>query len=410
MPGYLAGAVLLVGRVWDAFMDPVMGMIIDSTTAKQGKHRFWIFVSIGPMAITFFLLWIKIPGPPLMQFAIYSFLFLIFSSTFTMYNVPYGSMTADLTPDYNERTNVTGIRMAYSLITMIIGAGLTQILAESMHMGYPIMAALYGLIMLGAGLTAFLATKGRDSIVKTAEGIHLRIWLQALRNKPFIILVSSYFLLTVATTGVSGIFIYYVKFSIGIHEDFQAGIIMGVVVLSAILALPLWAAVSKTFSKKSALFSGMAVFLACIILITHYGKTLGTAFFFILIILTGLGLSSFFIVVWSMIPDIVEHGQLQTGKRNEGVYYGLWFFAQKLGMGVSAALSGAVLSITEFKKPLGEAFAKQTPHAIFGINLLFAGIPCAFIAMGLLILSFYPIDEKRHAEIRKELKLTKTIR
>ena len=409
MPGYLAGAVVLIGRVWDAFMDPVMGMVIDSTTAKLGKHRFWMIVSIGPFAMTFFLLWTTFAGPPWMQCTLYSFLFLVFSTAFTMYNVPFGSMTASLTHDYNERTSVTGIRMVFSLIAMVIGAGLTQLIAGKSPGGFRLMAALYGAVMLGAGLTAFRATKGRDRVVKTSHGIHVRIWLMALRNRPFMILVTSYFFLTIATTGVSGIFIYYVKYSLQIHSDFQASLIMAIVVVSAIAALPAWGAISKKSGKKSALFSGMAVFLIGIVLIAHFGKSLGASFFFAFIIFTGFGLSSFFIVLWSMVPDVVEYGQLESGKRSEGIYYGLWFFAQKLGMGISAALSGVVLSMTEFKRPIGDAYAHQTPRAISGLGFLLAGLPSAFIILGLFVLFFYPINQNRHAEIREKLKLLETI-
>ena len=161
LPAYLAGMVLLIGRIWDGATDPVMGMIVDSTTAKQGKHRFWLLVSVVPFVMTFFLLWVRFPGGQWTHFTLYSLLFLLFSTAFTMYNIPYGSMTADLTQDYHERTGLTGVRMVFSLLAMIIGAGATGILA-ALPAGYPGMAVLYCAVMLAAGLTAFFSTSGRD--------------------------------------------------------------------------------------------------------------------------------------------------------------------------------------------------------------------------------------------------------
>jgi GPH family glycoside/pentoside/hexuronide:cation symporter len=403
MPAYLAGLVLLIGRVWDGVTDPVMGMIIDSTTAKQGKHRFWMLIAIVPFVVTFFLLWLRFPGGEMAQFAVYSVLFLLFSTAFTMYNIPYGSMTADLTHDYNERTGLTGVRMVFSLLAMIIGAGATQLLAGMPGFGYPGMAAVYGAVMVAAGLSAVRATRGRDTVVQKPEGVHLRIWLQAFKNRPFVLLVSSYILLTIATTGVSGIFVYFVKYNLNLRNDLQSSIIMGVLVFAAIGALPLWAWVSKAVSKKTALFTGMAVFALGLITISRTGLSLGPVLFYSLAVITGIGLSSFFIVLWSMIPDVVEYGQMQTGHRHEGVYYGLWFFVQKLGMALSAALNGAVLSATGFKQVAGGAMLDQTPHALSGISMLLAGLPLAFIAAGLLILAFYPINAAKHAEIRKKL-------
>jgi glycoside/pentoside/hexuronide:cation symporter, GPH family len=403
MPAYLAGLVLLIGRVWDGVMDPVMGMIVDSTTAKLGKHRFWMLIAIIPFVVTFVLLWVRIPGGPWLQFSLYSALFLLFSTSFTMYNIPYGSMTADLTRDYDERTRLTGVRMVFSLMAMIIGAGATQLLAGRPHVGYTGMAAAYGVIMLCAGLTVVSATRGRDTVVVKPEGVHLRIWLDSFKNRPFVLLASSYLLLTVATAGVSGIFVYFVKYNLKLKNDFQSSLIMGVLVLSAIAALPIWARTSKMLSKKSALFLGMAVFATGLVSISRIGISRGPFLFYGLAIVTGAGLSAFFIVLWSMIPDVVEYGQLQTGRRHEGVYYGLWFFVQKLGMAGSAAINGAVLSATGFRQSKGGVAMYQAPGALRGIHILLAVLPLIFIAGGLFILTFYTINAKKHAQIREKL-------
>jgi glycoside/pentoside/hexuronide:cation symporter, GPH family len=403
LPAYLAGLVLLIGRVWDGFADPIMGMIVDSTTSKQGKHRFWMVVGIIPFVVTFYLLWIRFPGSDMVKFIIYSVLFVFFSTAFTMYNIPYGSMTADLTHDYNERTAITGVRMVFSLFAMIIGAGVTQLLAGVKPLGYPGMAAIFGAVMCMAGLLAFTATKGRDTILQKTEGIKLRIWLQAFRNRPFVLLVSSYLLLTIATTGVSGIFIYFVKYNLRLTDDMQSSVIMGVLVLAAIAALPLWAFVSKKFSKKAALFGGMAIFGAGLLAITAVGLSRGPVLFYLLAVVAGTGLSSFFIVLWSMIPDVVEYGQLQTGHRHEGVYYGLWFFVQKLGMALSATINGWVLSQAGFRQEQGGRLLEQTAATLGGVRLLLAGLPLAFIAVGLIVLVFYPINAAKHAQIRAEL-------
>jgi GPH family glycoside/pentoside/hexuronide:cation symporter len=293
--------------------------------------------------------------------------------------------------------------MVFSLFAMIIGAGATQLLAGIPALGYAGMAATYGLVMLGGGLTAITATRNRDTVVVKPEGVHFRIWLSASRNKPFVILVSSYLLLTVATTGVSGIFIYFAKYSLQLHGDFQASMLLGALVLAAIAALPLWARVSKTTSKKIALIFGMVVFAFGLVVISRVGLSAGNAGLYCLAVVIGIGLSSFFIVLWSMIPDIVEYGELQTGRRNEGIYYGLWFFVQKLGMAASAAINGALLSATGFRSSASDAILPQTPQAIHGINVLLATIPIVLITAGLALLVFYPINAARHAQIKKDL-------
>ncbi|NLD92428.1 MAG: MFS transporter [Fibrobacter sp.] len=403
LPPYLAGLVLLIGRIWDGITDPVMGMIVDNTKSKSGKHRIWLIIAIVPFIVTFFLLWQDFAGSDISRFVIYSFLFILFSTMFTMFNIPYGSMTADLTHDYNERTSITAVRMVFSLLAMIIGAGLTQILAGSKSLGYPGMAAIFCGVMLISGLITYFSTKGYDIVTDNSDGIRLRIYFDAFKNKPFVLLVSAYLLLSIATTGVSGIFIYYVKYTLRMTSDIQSSIIMGVLVIASIAALPLWALVSNTFSKKAALFTGMAVFGCGLISIVFTGLNYGSVVFYTLAVICGIGLSSFFIVLWSMIPDVVEYGQLQSGQRHAGIYYGLWFFVQKLGMALSATINGWVLTCSGFKQEQGGRILEQSIDAIQGINALLVWIPIAFIIIGLIILYFYPIDAKKHAEIRKEL-------
>jgi glycoside/pentoside/hexuronide:cation symporter, GPH family len=402
LPAGLAGRALLIGRIWDGVADPVMGMVVDSTTARQGKHRFWMIVAILPFALAFLLLWVRFPGGQTAQFVIYMVLLVFFSTTFTMYNIPYGSMTADLTSEYHERTALTGVRMVFSLLAMIVGAGATLLLAGGRG-GYAGMAAMYGIVMVGAGLCAFFSTRGHDRVVSAPEGVHLRIYLQAFKNRPFVILVSAYLLMTLATTGVSGIFVYFVKYNLKLVDDMQSSLIMGVLVIAAIGALLLWAWASKAVGKKAALFAGMAVFATGLMIVTRVGITMGTAMFYGLIVFTGAGLSSFFIVLWSMIPDVVEYGQMQTGHRHEGIYYGLWFFVQKLGMAASAALNGEVLDAVKFKQASGGRLLEQTPQALNGIGALLSWIPLGFIVAGLAVLAFYPINAKVHAAIRQKL-------
>ena len=159
----------------------------------------------------------------------------------------------------------------------------------------------------------------------------------------------------------------------------------------------------KVAIEEGALFAGMAVFAAGLVCVSRIGLAAGPVLFYSLAIVSGIGLSSFFIVLWSMIPDVVEYGEMQTGRRNEGMYYGLWFFVQKLGMAASAAINGAVLSATGFTQAPGGAVLDQSLSAIQGINVLLAGLPLAFIVAGLAILAFYPINAAKHAEIKRML-------
>lgn len=410
IPGHLAGLVIMIGKGWDGVSDPLMGMLVDNTTSKRGKHRFWLLISIAPFVISFILLWVIFGGSVFQRFVAYSCIFLLFSTAFTAYNIPYGSMTADLTEDYNERTSLTGVRMVFALLAMIIGAGATEMVITLFSPadnpkspeGYIAMTLIFGGIMLVAGLIAYFSTKKYDTVLSTKKGMYFKTYLSTFTNKPFVMLLASYFFLTIATTGVSSVFVYYVNFCLGL-KGFASSIIMGVLVISSIAALPLWAIVSSTFSKKAALVAGMAIFVTGLAVIASLGLSAGKPIFYTLVVVTGAGLSSFFIVLWSMIPDVVEYGELLHKQRNEGVYYGIWFFIQKLGMAVAFQLNGLVLFLTGFKEGAGIKTIEQASAALGGIKMLMSIIPTVFIVVGIIFLMFYPIDAKFHAQIRKQL-------
>ena len=112
-----------------------------------------------------------------------------------------------------------------------------------------------------------------------------------------------------------------------------------------------------------------------------------------------MGLSTFFVILWSMVPDVVEYGEYLHGRRNEGIYYGIWFFVQKLGMAVSFLINGVILSVTHFKTADAGGMLKQTDEALNGINMLLSAIPVVFIVIGSVFLIFYPINREFHKKI-----------
>ena len=119
---------------------------------------------------------------------------------------------------------------------------------------------------------------------------------------------------------------------------------------------------------------------------------------FVVMVVAGAGLAANYVMPWSIIPDVVDYDELANGERREGVFYGMWTFLQKLGLGLAAVVSGAVLQWTGYVPEVA-----QTPLALHGIRLLIGPIPALFFVAGILVLARYPIDRAAHAEIRAKL-------
>jgi glycoside/pentoside/hexuronide:cation symporter, GPH family len=106
----------------------------------------------------------------------------------------------------------------------------------------------------------------------------------------------------------------------------------------------------------------------------------------------GLGLT--FVAPWSMVPDAVEWDAVRTGKRKEGVYYGMWTFFSKCGQALSIGVSGLILGMSGYV-----ADAVQTTSTLFAIKCLIGPLPAVVFVVGIVILSRYPITEKTYNEM-----------
>jgi GPH family glycoside/pentoside/hexuronide:cation symporter len=130
---------------------------------------------------------------------------------------------------------------------------------------------------------------------------------------------------------------------------------------------------------------------------------------YILAILAGFGVSTAYLIPWSMIPDVVDLDELNTGKRREGIFYSFMVFLQKLGLAGGLFLVGQALEIAGFLERVpGQALPQQPDSAIFAIRFAIAPIPAIVLICGIILTYFYPITEAVHGEILLKLNERKT--
>jgi GPH family glycoside/pentoside/hexuronide:cation symporter len=128
----LAGGVWLVGRLWDAVNDPLVGSLSDRLHSRWGRRRpFLLFGSI-PFALAFFLMFVVPPFESRTALVIYySVVFLLYDTLYTIVNVPYLALVPELTDEYDERSSLTGWRTGFSFLAQLVTAGTFKLLAEN---------------------------------------------------------------------------------------------------------------------------------------------------------------------------------------------------------------------------------------------------------------------------------------
>ena len=399
----IAGVAFGIGKIWDAVTDPLMGFISDRTRTRWGRRRpyllFGSFVWFIAMIILFTNPQLSNPTA-LFVWAVAAYCFL--STAFTVVNVPYSSLTPELTKDYHERSSLNGSRAVFMVIGTLIGAGaaLPRITAvPTPTIGFAVMGIIFGAVMMGATLVTFFSVREpKLTEASKPKTNFLKSYQQVFKTRPFIFILLTYMMCMVGVSIVSATMIYYFKY-IQQKENLTT-IALLILLVTAMIFIPVAVRISKRIGKKMTYAVGILIMAVACMLVFALGHQLGTTFVFVMMFIAGVGLSTHYPMPWAMIPDTVEYGYLQTGERMEGGYYGVWTLFSKAAQGLFALpLVGLILQVTGYIPEVA-----QTPLARLGIRLMFGPVAGVFFVAAAVLLAFYPLNEKRYAELQEKIK------
>ena len=349
-----AGLALMLGKLWDGVTDPLVGLVSDRTRSRFGRRRLFFLIAAIPFGLTFFLLWFVPNLPEVGRFVYVLVIFMFYSTSITLFNVPYTALTPELSPDYNERTSITGFRMFFAILGTLIGAGLTGIIVEipggeNMKPGYLLMGGIFGLTIIISTLACFVLTKGCDRSAPQKTRTSLTVYLSVFQNRPFVILLLMYCGSTFAVTVISANLKYFIDYVMKLTGAISL-IPFGMLLLMAMASLPFWIWLTRKIGKKTCHMIGLSTLALSSLLIAFTGA-FSLVWFLILVFVAGIAVATHFVCNWAMIPDCIEVDELATGHRREGIYYGIWFFGQKVFMALAIWVSGVVLSIVGYQSP-----------------------------------------------------------
>ena len=395
----LAGLAVMLGKVYDGVTDPVMGYLSDRTRTRWGRRRPYLLLSAIPFGLAFFLVFLS---PALTQtgkfwYALGMFVFLC--TWYTVFTVPYAAMTADLTRDYDERTNLTSYRMLFSILGTLIAGAATMIivgLKPTEKDGFAFMGLIFGAVIAVAAIVCFLGTKERAAAADDETTLPFFAGMRlALANRPFRMALVIYLLSQCAMAIVSALLIYYLKYAAGLGE--QSSLVFGLLLVVAIASLPLWVKLSAKMGKARAFALGLGIQGTAMLLFALLPTGMPWAVY-ALVVVAGVGTATHFIFPWSMIPDVVEYDQLTTGQRRAGTFYGLWLLTQKVAAATGVMLSGALLGFFGYS-----AGAEQSARALLGLRLGIGPVPVLLLVAAALLLLRYPINRSAHEAVVRQI-------
>jgi glycoside/pentoside/hexuronide:cation symporter, GPH family len=420
-PGW-AGSILMIGKVWDAINDPIVGMLSDRTQSRWGRRHPWMLFGAIPFGITFFLQWLV---PPLNQWGLfwyYVVVGLLFNTCYTAVNLPYTALTPELTQDYNERTSLNSFRFTFSIGGSILSLIMAQVIFAFVKPPGSASACNNGALqylVLGATTAAlsvlplFWCVWGTRHRVAQAEQQRLAAppapelpFAEQLRivfgNRPFLYVIGVYFCSWLAVQVTASIIPYFVVNWMQAESQFIFVLIA--VQVTALAMLSVWSRLSDRYGKKAVYFMGSSIWI-----IAQFGLFFlqpgQTGLMYVLAIMAGIGVSTAYLVPWSMVPDVIELDELQTGQRREGVFYAFMVLLQKIGLAVGLFLLGVGLAWSGFLERVPcQPAPVQPASALLAIRLAVGPLPTVFLLLGLVLAYFYPITQAVHAEILLKLR------
>ena len=408
-PG-MAGNIFLIAKIWDAVNDPIVGWLTDKTVSRFGRRRPWLLIAAVPFGLAFFLQWLVPPLSEVGKFWYYLVVALFLDFAFTAVNVPYAALTAELTPDYDERTRLSSVRMSFSIVGGVLAAffngQIISLFPKGDPRGYAISAAIWAVAIAGPCFITFFGTREPDFAINVKPSQEGPSFLEGLgiafRNKAFILVALIYMLSWLAIQFAQNNLRIYTKDWIKMDMGLFSFLLLAIQTSSFIWVL-IWAKVSERIGKKNIYYLGAGFFVLAL-LGMGFLQPGQTGLVFGLAVMAGIGISVGYLVPWSMIPDVVELDELETGQRREGVFYGFFVFLQKLGLALGLFVSGWVLDLAGYVNgTIAVPDPVQPASALLAMRVIIGPVSAVVVLLSFVAVYFYPLTREKHAQIRAEL-------
>ena len=409
MPPAMAGTIPLIGKIWDAVTDPIMGNICDRTRSKFGAKRFYILIGSIISAITFVLMWVCMSQDSSMsaKYIFYMLMYMLFSTGFTIVMVPYNGLLPDMVDDYTARSKFTGVRMIFSTFGAIL-AGLipTLMIKENTDpKPYFTVALLFGVIFLIVILITFFGTwEKQKEPVKVGFAESFIQSLTVYKSRSFRLFIGIFLCGQGAADFVTGLAGYYVDDVLNAYGGGRFTYLMAVILLSQFVGTILFTPIMARTSKKFPLLVGFPVRIAAtlaLLLFSHEGANFTVIL--ILSFIIGLGMAGSSTTIYAILSDMADVDRLITSLSRPGICSAMATFVRKIATGLSTAIIGLLLTMVGYSETLANSGERQAMSTQSGIAMIYVFAPIVLMALAIMFTVWFPMKKREFEMIKKDI-------
>ena len=437
----LLTAVLLGLRIFDAFNDPIMGLIVDNTRTRFGKFKPGMLIGGVVGAVCMILMFADmglldsatqaakdgaadsvIVNASIGYAVVFGVCYLLWDIFFGLNDIAYWSMMPSLSTDQKERESIGSfarICANIGLFVMVVGiipvtnalgiaaSGLQNTAAleltptaAGLRQGWLIFALIVAALMLGFQAITLIGVKERKGYFKEEENTSLREMFRVIVKNDQLLWVAvsmSLFMIGYMTTTNFGV--HFFKYAYG--DENMYAIFAAVLGVSQLAALSVFTLVSKRFTRRK-LYTG-ATILVVAGYVLFFFSPMNMLYIGIAGVLIFVGQAFIQLLMLMFLSDSIEYGQWKLGKRNESITFSIQPFINKIGGAIATGVLGLTLIISGINAAESAQDVKADGITILKTSMLF--LPLVVIVIGYIInMLKFKIDEKRYAEILNDLK------
>jgi len=411
MNPFLVGLLLALPRALDALLDPLIGTWSDNFRSRWGRRKpFMVSGAVGAGVFFVVLWWIPMGGSEMGKFWYFLFFSTVFYLFMSLFAVPWGAIGLSLTADYHERTRLMATNAFTSAVAAILLSWLYALIKlpcfpDTITGTRWVSAGLSGL-MTGFAMLSVCLCREKQTAGQANQAAE-PVWPQiraVLSNRAFLILGGAVFFMCLGIFSISSLPTYLAIYFIHGGNESAASILSGwggtVWQVGSLFFVPLISLVATRVGKRHTLSLALVAALSGN-LIKWFCYTPAQPLLFLLPpLLIAFGFSALWTLTASMLADVCDLHELNTGNRNEGALNAMYAWVMKVGSTLAFALSGILLNLTGFDQALGSS---QSSATILSMRLMDIGVPAFAVLAAIGLTWLYPISEDRAYQIREEL-------
>ncbi|MCI1727149.1 MAG: MFS transporter [Lachnospiraceae bacterium] len=408
MSTILAGTIPLIGKVWDAVTDPIMGNIADRTKSKFGAKRFYILIGAFASAITFIMMWVPLKSAsPAGQYIFYVLMYMLFSTGFTIVMVPYNGLLPDMVEDYAKRSSFTAVRMIFSSFGAILAGLIPSILIKdnTNSSQYLTVALIFGALFTVVILITFFGTwEKQKEVRKITMKESFTQSFTVYKSRTFRLFLAIFLCGQGAADFVTGLAVYYVDDVLNAYGGGRFTYLMAVILLSQFVGMIAFTPVISRTSKTFPIKIGFPVRIAATLAMLAFSHE-GASFVIILVLsfIVGIGMAASSVSIYAILSDMADVDELITSINRPGTCSGMATFIRKIATGLSSAIIGLLLALVGYSEVLANGGARQSAATQHGIALIYIFAPIVLMVLTLVFAFIFPMGKKEFDVIKKDI-------